>query len=106
MLAHPLSHDSVYGLFPGTVEVVDGALRVDEREIPVFAETNPAALPWGDVGAEVVIESSGHFRDPAGGTKHLEAGARKVIISAPAKEPDVTVRPPLRCAAGRWAGAR
>jgi glyceraldehyde 3-phosphate dehydrogenase len=47
MLAHPLSHDSVYGPFPGTVEVVDGALRVDEREIPVFAETDPAALPWG-----------------------------------------------------------
>jgi glyceraldehyde 3-phosphate dehydrogenase len=60
----------------------------------VFAETNPAALPWGDVGAEVVIESSGHFRDPGGGTKHLEAGARKAIISAPAKEPDVPVRPP------------
>ena len=71
--------------------MVDGALRVDEREIPVFAETDPAALPWGDVGAEVVIESSGHFRDRAGAAKHLEAGARKVIISAPAKEPDVTV---------------
>jgi glyceraldehyde 3-phosphate dehydrogenase len=91
MLAHLLSHDSVYGPFPGTVEVVDGALRVDEQEIPVFAETDPAALPWGDVGAEVVIESSGYFRDRAGAAKHLEAGARKVIISAPAKEPDVTV---------------
>ena len=65
--------------------------RVDGREIPVFAETDPAALPWGDVGAEVVIESSGRFRDRAGAAKHLEAGARKVIISAPAKEPDVTV---------------
>jgi glyceraldehyde 3-phosphate dehydrogenase len=64
---------------------------VDEREIPVFAETDPAALPWGDLGAEVVIESSGYFRDRAGAAKHLEAGARKVIISAPAKEPDVTV---------------
>jgi glyceraldehyde 3-phosphate dehydrogenase (phosphorylating) len=91
MLAHLLCHDSVYGPFPGTVEVVDGALRVDEREIPVFAETDPAALPWGDLGAEVVIESSGYFRDRAGAAKHLEAGARKVIISAPAKEPDVTV---------------
>ncbi len=91
MLAHLLAHDSVYGPFPGTVQVVDGALWVDEREIPVFSETDPAALPWGDVGAEVVIESSGHFRDRAGAAKHLEAGARKVIISAPAKEPDVTV---------------
>jgi glyceraldehyde 3-phosphate dehydrogenase (phosphorylating) len=91
MLAHLLRHDSVYGPFPGAVEVLDGALRVDGREIPVFAETDPAALPWGDVGAEVVIESSGHFRDRAGAAKHLEAGARKVIISAPAKDPDVTV---------------
>ena len=91
MLAHLLRHDSVYGPFPGAVEVLDGALRVDGREIPVFAETDPAALPWGDVGAEVVIESSGFFRDRAGAAKHLEAGARKVIISAPAKEPDVTV---------------
>jgi len=91
MLAHLLRHDSVYGSFPGTVEVLDGALRVDGSEIPVFAETDPAALPWDDVGAEVVIESSGHFRDRAGAAKHLEAGARKVIISAPAKEPDVTV---------------
>ena len=91
MLAHLLRHDSVYGPFPGTVEVLDDAIRVDGREIPVFAETDPAALPWGDVGADVVIESSGYFRDRAGATKHLEAGARKVIISAPAKDPDVTV---------------
>ena len=91
MLAHLLRHDSVYGPFPGAVEVLDGALRVDGREIPVFAETDPAALPWGDIGAEVVIESTGFFRDRAGAAKHLEAGARKVIISAPAKEPDVTV---------------
>src|SRR6476659_1719723 len=54
MLAHLLRHDSVYGTFPGTVEVLDGALRVDGYEIPVFAETDPAALPWGDIGAEVV----------------------------------------------------
>jgi glyceraldehyde 3-phosphate dehydrogenase len=91
MLAHLLRHDSVYGPYPGTVEVLDDAIRVDGREIPVFAETDPAALPWGDVGADVVIESSGHFRDRAGAAKHLEAGARKVIISAPAKDPDVTV---------------
>jgi glyceraldehyde 3-phosphate dehydrogenase len=91
MLAHLLRHDSVYGPFPGTVEVLDDAIRVDGREIPVFAETDPAGLPWGDIGADVVIESSGYFRDRAGAAKHLEAGARKVIISAPAKDPDVTV---------------
>jgi glyceraldehyde 3-phosphate dehydrogenase len=91
MLAHLLRHDSVYGAFPGTVEVLDGAIRVDGTEIPVYSETDPARLPWGDVGADVVIESSGHFRDRAGAAKHLEAGARKVIISAPAKDPDVTV---------------
>jgi glyceraldehyde 3-phosphate dehydrogenase len=91
MLAHLLRHDSVYGPFPGTIEVLDGALRVDGSEVPVFAETDPSALPWGDVGAAVVIESSGHFRDRSGAAKPLEAGARKVIISAPAKDPDVTV---------------
>ena len=74
MLAHLLRHDSVYGPFPGKVEVLDGAIRVDGREIPVFAETDPANLPWGDIGAEVVIESSGFFRDRAGAAKHLEAG--------------------------------
>jgi glyceraldehyde 3-phosphate dehydrogenase len=91
MLAHLLRHDSVYGPFPADVEVLDGALRIGGTVIPVSAETDPAAIPWGDVGAEVVIESSGHFRDRAGAAKHLEAGARKVIISAPAKDPDVTV---------------
>ena len=91
MLAHLLRHDSVYGPFPGAVEVLDGAIRVDGTEIPVFAETDPANLPWGDLGADVVVESSGFFRDRAGATKHLEAGARKVIVSAPAKDPDVTV---------------
>ena len=64
MLAHLLRHDSVYGPFPGSVEVLDGAIRVDGREIPVFAETDPAALPWGDVGADVVIESSGSLPRP------------------------------------------
>ena len=91
MLAHLLRHDSVYGPFPGTVEVRGSAIVVDGVEIPVTAETDPANLPWGEVGADVVIESTGRFRDRAGAAKHLEAGARKVIISAPAKEPDVTV---------------
>ena len=91
MLAHLLRHDSVYGPFSGTVEVRGAAIVVDGVEIPVTAETDPANLPWGEVGADVVIESTGRFRDRAGAAKHLEAGARKVIISAPAKEPDVTV---------------
>ena len=90
-VARMLSRDSVYGRFPGTVEALDGAIRVDGTVIPVFSEPDPAALPWADVNAEVVIESSGLFRDRAGAAKHLEAGARKVIVSAPAKEPDVTV---------------
>ncbi len=77
MLAHLLRHDSVYGPFPGKVEVLDGAIRVDDWEIPVFAETDPAALPWKDVGAEVVIESTGLFRDRAGAAKHLEAARRR-----------------------------
>ena len=76
---------------PRIVEALDGAIGVDGHEIPVFAEPDPAALPWAELSAEVVIESSGRFRGRADAARHLEAGARKVIISAPAKEPDVTV---------------
>jgi glyceraldehyde 3-phosphate dehydrogenase (phosphorylating) len=90
-LAHLLAYDSVYGRFPGTVEATDGAIVVDGREIKVLAERDPAALPWGDLGVEVVIESTGLFSKRDDAAKHLEAGARKVIISAPATEPDVTV---------------
>src|ERR671924_814296 len=90
-LAHLLKYDSVYGPFPGTIEVRDGALAVDGREVKVLAERDPAQLPWGDLGAEVVIESTGLFTKRDDAAKHLEAGARKVIISAPATEPDVTV---------------
>ena len=86
-----LANDSVYGRFPGSVEALDGAIRVDGVEIPVFTESDPGALPWRDVGTEVVIESSGRFRARSDAARHLDAGARKVIISAPAKEPDVTV---------------
>ena len=88
-----LRHDSVYGRFPGTVEALDDAIRVDGEVIPIYSETDPAALPWGELGVDVVIESTGKFRDRAGAAKHLEAGARKVIISAPGKDPDVTVVP-------------
>ena len=90
-LAHLLKYDSVYGPFPGTVEVADGVLHVDGREVRVLAETDPAKLPWGDLGADVVIESTGRFTKRDDAAKHLEAGAKKVIISAPATEPDVTV---------------
>jgi glyceraldehyde 3-phosphate dehydrogenase len=91
MLAQLLKHDTVYGPFPGQVGATDDALVIDGRTIPVPGETDPALLPWCELGAEVVIESTGHFRARADAEKHLQAGARKVIISAPAKEPDATV---------------
>ena len=90
-LAHLLKYDSVYGRFPGEVEETDGSLSVDGREIKVLSERDPAALPWGDLGADVVIESTGFFTKRDDAAKHLSAGAQKVIISAPATEPDVTV---------------
>jgi glyceraldehyde 3-phosphate dehydrogenase len=90
-LAHLLKYDSVLGSFPGRVEASEGGIAIDGKELRVFAERDPGALPWGDVGAEVVIESTGLFTDRDSAAKHLEAGARKVIISAPAKSPDVTL---------------
>ena len=90
-LANLLKYDSILGPFPGTVEATDDGLIVDGKQLRVFAERDPAALPWGDVGAEVVIESTGFFTKRDDAAKHLEAGARKVIISAPATEPDVTL---------------
>jgi glyceraldehyde 3-phosphate dehydrogenase len=90
-LAHLLRHDSVFGRFPGEVAAGESSLTVDGREIAVFSEPDPANLPWGELGVDVVIESSGHFRDREGASKHLAAGAQRVIISAPAKDPDVTV---------------
>jgi glyceraldehyde 3-phosphate dehydrogenase len=90
-LAHLLRLDSVLGPFPGVVEASEAGILIDGKELRVFAERDPAALPWGDLGAEVVIESTGLFTDRDSAAKHLEAGARKVIISAPAKSPDVTL---------------
>jgi len=90
-LAHLLKYDSVYGPFAGEVEERGGALVVDGREVEVLSEKDPGALPWGDVGADVVIESTGFFTKRDDAAKHLDAGAKKVIISAPATEPDVTV---------------
>jgi len=90
-LAHLLKYDSILGRFPGEVEAGEGSITVDGKELKVLSERDPAALPWGNLGADVVIESTGLFTARADAAKHLEAGARKVIISAPAKEPDVTV---------------
>jgi len=91
MLAHLLRHDTVYGAFPGRVEAADGAIVVDGVRIAAPAQSDPALLPWAELGVDVVIESSGRFRARADAEKHLAAGARKVIVSAPAKDPDVTV---------------
>jgi glyceraldehyde 3-phosphate dehydrogenase len=90
-LAHLLKYDSVYGPFAGTVEVGDGALRIDGQDVKALEERDPAALPWGDLGVDVVIESTGFFTKREAAAKHLDAGAKKVIISAPATEPDATV---------------
>jgi glyceraldehyde 3-phosphate dehydrogenase len=90
-LAHLLKYDSILGPYPGTVSVREGALEVDGRELKVFAERDPAALPWGELGVDVVIESTGLFTDRANAAKHLAGGAKKVVISAPASDPDATV---------------
>jgi glyceraldehyde 3-phosphate dehydrogenase len=92
-LAHLLKYDSILGPFPGEIDYTDEAIVVDGDELRVFAERDPADLPWGETGAEVVIESTGLFTKRDDAAKHLAAGAKKVIISAPAKEPDVTLVP-------------
>src|SRR5664280_1740705 len=90
-IAHLLKYDSTYGPFPGEVEATDKGLMVNGQEIRVLAERDPAALPWGDLGADVVIESTGLFTDRENASKHADAGAKKVVISAPATNPDTTV---------------
>ena len=93
-LAHLLQYDSVFGRFPGKVEATDDGIVIDGQLVRTFAEREPQALPWSDLGVDVVIESTGRFRTRAGAEQHLDAGARKVIISAPAKgaePPDATV---------------
>jgi glyceraldehyde 3-phosphate dehydrogenase len=90
-IAHLLKYDSNYGPFKGTVEVTDNGIAVNGKELRVLAERDPAALPWGDLDVDVVIESTGFFTDRENASKHLEAGAKKVVISAPATSPDVTV---------------
>ena len=90
-MAHLLKYDSVLGPFPGDVELGDGVIRAGGEEMKMLSERDPASLPWGDLGVDVVLESTGFFTDRAGAQKHLDAGAKKVLISAPATDPDVTV---------------
>jgi glyceraldehyde 3-phosphate dehydrogenase len=90
-IAHLLKYDSTYGPFPGEVSATDSGFSVDGREIRVLAQRDPASLPWADMGADVVIESTGLFTDRENAAKHIDAGAKKVVISAPATNPDTTV---------------
>ena len=91
LIAHLLKYDSILGRFPGEVEATGDGIRVDGKELRILNEKDPAALPWRDLGVEVVIESTGLFTKREDAEKHLEAGAKKVIISAPATDPDITV---------------
>ena len=90
-LAHLLKYDSVHGAYPGSVEVAGVGLLVDGRLIRVSAERDPGSLPWAQLGVDVVVESTGFFRDREGAGRHLAAGAGKVIVSAPGKDVDVTL---------------
>ena len=90
-LAHLLKYDSIHRAYPGEVKAEDDAIVVDGVRIPISAERDPSALPWKRLGASIVVESTGRFVDRENAGKHLEAGAERVIISAPAKDPDVTI---------------
>jgi glyceraldehyde 3-phosphate dehydrogenase len=91
MMAYLLKHDSVLGTLDEDVAAGDGKITVGSQELQLLTERNPGSLPWGDLGVDVVIESTGFFTDRDGAAKHLDGGAKKVIISAPAKGPDVTI---------------
>ncbi len=91
MNAHLFKHDSTYGAYQGSVEARNGNLVIDGREIRILAERDPAALPWRDLGVDIVLESTGLFTDAAKARAHLDAGAKKVVISAPAKGEDITI---------------
>ena len=90
-MAHLLRFDSNLGPFQGEVELGDGVIRAAGEEMKMLSERDPANLPWGDLGVDVVLESTGFFTDRAGAQKHLDAGAKKVVISAPATDPDITI---------------
>jgi glyceraldehyde 3-phosphate dehydrogenase len=89
--AHLLKYDSNYGIFPGTIEATENAIVVNGKEVRVLAEKDPAKLPWGDFGVDIVVESTGFFTDAPKAAAHMNGGAKKVIISAPAKGEDITV---------------
>jgi glyceraldehyde 3-phosphate dehydrogenase len=91
MNAHLFKHDSTYGAYPGDVRAGDRSIVIDGHEIQILAEKDPAALPWGDLGVDIVLESTGIFTDAAKARAHIDAGAKKVIISAPAKGEDITI---------------
>ena len=91
ILAHLLKYDSIYGKFDGEINVRDDGIEVNGRFINFFSQVNPSNIPWGKHDIDVVVESTGVFRSRDGVTKHLDAGAKKVIISAPAKDPDITI---------------
>ncbi len=91
ILAHLLKYDSIYGKFDGEIETTDDGIIVNGKPIAFFSQVNPAKLPWNKLDVDVVIESTGIFRTREGASNHLEAGAKKVVISAPAKDPDITI---------------
>ena len=90
-LAHLFKYDSVHRTFPGQVESGEGSITIDGDEVKIFAEKDPAKLPWGDLGVDIVLESTGRFTDADQARAHITAGAKKVIISAPAKGEDMTI---------------
>ena len=90
-LAHLLKYDSVHGIMDAEIKATDKSIIVDGKEVKTFSEREPEKLPWKDLGVDVVLESTGKFTDRAGAERHLKAGAKKVVISAPAKSPDVTL---------------
>jgi glyceraldehyde-3-phosphate dehydrogenase type I len=91
ILAHLLKYDSIYGKFDGNIEVKNDGIDINGKSIKFFSQVNPSKLPWKDIDIDVAVESTGIFRTREGASQHLEAGAKKVIISAPAKDPDITV---------------
>ena len=90
-LAHLLKYDAVHGKIGARVEAKKDTISIDGKEVKVFAIKDPGQLPWKDLGVDLVLESTGRFTDRAGGSKHIEAGAKKVVVSAPAKDPDISL---------------
>ncbi len=90
-LAYLFKYDSIHGIYKGDCMAGDGSMIIDGKEVKVLSEREPAALPWGELGVQIVVESTGRFTNRADAAKHLEAGAKRVIISAPAKEEDITI---------------